>query len=165
MRANKMSTRAIINFTANEGNSLSVYVHGDGGPRWLGKQLAEILANMEIGNGTRYDIAEYGKYASTSDDAILQIISLIKGDRHGYVYLTAPGQDRKTDDLWDIDYIYNVHFQSTNLNNYKVFVGCAEMEKTVSKGAETFLDRVNYWIRSDDLESAAYFASLEKAGA
>lgn len=154
-----MSTRAIINFVSNEGNDLSIYVHGDGGPRWLGKQLGEILENMEVGNGCPSGVI-FGEYASTSDDAILQVISLIKGDRVGYVYLTARGQDGNREDLWDIDYVYNVHFHSENCGNTEVTIQCDALNREPSPPA-MFSRRVGIWIAQDDIRARAVYAARE----
>ena len=155
-----MSTRAIINFTSNEGQNLSVYVHGDGGPRWLGKELGEILDRLEISNGVPSS-AKFGEYASTSDDAILQIISLLKGDRVGYVYLTSRGLDpNNASDLWDIDYIYNVNFKSTDYMRYQISVTCDQMTKDLgytinSMTPKAFLRTIGVWINTQDAQFAA----------
>lgn len=120
-----MSTRAIIQFKGigvGDDGDVTVYVHGDGYPKWLGVDLANALEQIELVNGIPMG-AEYGECANTSGDLFLQVIDIIKQNKVGYVYLTNRDITDK-ESIWDIDYTY---FVKANSDNGEKLIKCVNV--------------------------------------
>lgn len=141
-----MSTRAIIEFKGlgmgDDGN-VTVYVHGDGHPKWLGIDLANALKQIELVNGMSLD-EKYGECANTSGDLFLQVIDIIKQNRVGYVYLTNRDITNK-ESMWDIDYTYFVKVDSDNGSK---LIKCVNVTGSKFVTPSEFIELVNEQIKA-----------------
>jgi hypothetical protein len=83
-----MSTRSLTRIHDESGKEVCcIYVHGDGYPDGVGRQLADFIVARPLVRG----ISGSDRVANGMTDLAAQIVVHLKGDRVGGTYLYAPG--------------------------------------------------------------------------
>ena len=111
-------TTAIIDITNKEGSQndhFYIYVHGDGGPDYLGQKVEDFSKGYEIVNGLPAGDLSLRKIANGMGDFAAQLLAYLKVYDNtiikGYVYLVSKDYAENV----DADYWYAIDLEEGQL--------------------------------------------------